>query len=848
MDYDDYDSGDYVASDDIPAFLETFTDTSTSKPTEPSTSKPPASYVKDTTTRQKTQHIDAQIAEKEARILEYEQDINKLRGLVQLFKHDVQELRRELKQQLSGADKKGKGKAKDVGIDYGHDTGFEWGKALKGQMKRVFGIDNFRLCQEGVCNANMDGRDIVCVMPTGGGKSLTYQLPALLGAGCTLVISPLISLITDQILHLREAGVEAVMLTGSMAKEEKYDAMRRLRLLAEGKLGPREGDAIKLCYFTPEKLANDKSFLGLIQKLYESGNLARFVIDEAHCLSSLGHDFRHDYQKLHILRKQFPRVPIMALSATCPPLVLKDLVKTLGLPPIVDGYNADDEGTVYFTSPLYRKNLHYKILAKPAKSAEMYQLMVDYILEHHPNDTGIVYCFSRKESEIVAQQLKELSQNRIRTGTYHADVAAAQKESLHKAWRNGSVRVVCATIAFGLGIDKGDVRFVIHHSISKSLEGFYQESGRAGRDGKDSDCVLYYRPQDGTNLVSMVATERDGQSKILSMLEFAEDVEQCRKIQFATLNPSETPPHRYFSQSSNLSIASWSTSDSSALQRCGHCDNCLRAQDTIHRRDVTLDTWKILKVATIVNRAGGKVTLSGLADLARGLGGGKFEVNQGKRGKMKCALDLEAECGGKVGIDKIEIEHLLIQLILKKYLDVEYHQTAYKGIVYIVPGQLAPTLVHLSRKDIETNARRKVEMVVAKGASKPRKRTRTAVEKDASGSSVLRKRKRGAGGKGKGREDDDDGDDEEDEIVDEHGEDDDWAVRPAPGPSRNLFSPTTLEAVVDDDEDDEDEDYDWSRSMREDPPRKRHKGRRKSENGFVMIKEGDNEIMVLSSD
>ena len=199
----------------------------------------------------------------------------------------------------------------------------------------------------------------------------------------------------------------------------------------------------------------------------------------------------------------------------------------------------------------------------------------------------------------------------------------------------------------------------------------------------------------------------------------------------------------------------------------------------------------------------------------------------------------------------------MIQLILKKYLDVEYHQTAYKGIVYIVPGQLAPTLVHLGRKDVEANTRRKVEMVVAKGAAKSRKRTRTAVEKDG-GLSVLRKRKRGTGtGKGKGREvsdddDDDDGYDEEDEIViadvEEDGEDDDWVVRPGPGPSRNLFSPTAPEAMVDEDEDDEDEDYDWSRSMRQDPPLKRHKGRQKSKNGFVMIKEGDNEIMVLSSD
>ncbi|KAF9447006.1 ATP-dependent DNA helicase [Macrolepiota fuliginosa MF-IS2] len=745
-----------------------------------------------------------------------------------------------------------KGGRVQQGINY-MDGNFDWMAGLKARMKSVFGISDFRLCQRGICNANMDGRDVVVVMPTGGGKSLTYQLPALFTPGCTLVVSPLISLITDQILHLQANGIKAVALTGSTPSQDKKAIQRQLIALSEGRLGPGE-EEIKLCYVTPEKLAKDKGFVAMLHKLVTASKLARIVIDEAHCVSQMGHDFRPDYQKLHMLRQLFPSVPIMALSATCPPLVLKDLLKTLRLPDIVDGRNAKASGTVYFFAPLYRKNLHYRVAPKPSKATEVTKAMVDYILEHHLNDSGIVYCLSKKNTETVAQELQELSGGKIKTGVYHADRQDREKSQLHTAWREGKIKVVCATIAFGLGIDKGDVRFVLHHS--KSLEGYYQESGRAGRDGKDADCVLFYRPQDGSTISSMVASEKCGQEKLHAVLDFAEDLEECRKIQFA----------KYFSHSSNLSISSWTTEDQDALERCGHCDNCSRAPDSVEHKDVTIHSWQLLKIAQYVQSTGGNATVNMLAGLARSASGGAFEVPAGgggrgkKKEKEKVSLDLDDIAGGVVDLPKDHIEHLIVRLLIKGYFKEEYHQTSYSTNVYVVPGRLAARLIHESREGILKAARPMVEMTFAKQTPKTRGRRKKNIEdaeEDGDITPPAKKRKTAVSGKGKEKENADPDEVEVDNEFDHMYVDNprprkNQTSRPATQKKANTRGDDeegeyeTIEVDIIENTSDEDSDvvtYGWSRSLREEPTARR---KQKTKVGNVTMLPSSDEILVLS--
>ncbi|RMY10426.1 hypothetical protein D0867_08401 [Hortaea werneckii] len=434
---------------------------------------------------------------------------------------------------------------------------FPWSNDVKAVLRERFKLKGFRENQIQAINTTLAGKDAFVLMPTGGGKSLCYQLPSLITSGktrgVTIVVSPLLSLMEDQVQHLNNLRVQAFLLNG----ESNADAKRHVRdALAMSE--PQK--YIQCLYVTPEMLSKNQSMVSLFERLYQRNQLARLVIDEAHCVSQWGHDFRPDYKQLGEIRRKFPGVPVMALTATATENVKVDVIHNLSM-----------KNCEVFTRSFNRPNLFYEVRSKKGK--QDVDEIAGLIKENHRGQTGIIYCLSRKDCENMAKALKK--EHKIRAYHYHAGLDSPEKTRIQKCWQAGEYQVIVATIAFGMGIDKANVRFVFHHSLPKSLEGYYQETGRAGRDGKPSSCYLFYGFGDATKLRRMIDEgEGDHEQKerqramLRKMIQYCDNRSDCRRVQVLSYFSEVFHPDDCHEQCDNCcSDANFETEDFTDLAR-----------------------------------------------------------------------------------------------------------------------------------------------------------------------------------------------------------------------------------------------------------------------------------------
>ncbi|HEX9958237.1 MAG TPA: RecQ family ATP-dependent DNA helicase, partial [Fibrella sp.] len=424
-------------------------------------------------------------------------------------------------------------------------------------LKRYYGYDRFRPMQEDIIRSIVSGRDTVVLMPTGGGKSVCFQIPALMMPGLCVVVSPLIALMKDQVEALHLNGIAAAYINSSQGLKE----MREV-----------EGDClsgkIRLLYVSPEKLLSESFYMFLSRM-----KLSMFAIDEAHCISSWGHDFRPEYTQLNTLRKWFPDVPIIALTATADRLTRQDIAERL-----------DMRDPAIFIDSFNRHNLSLQVMPGTNRLGQIMKL-----LSLKPDTSGIIYCLSRKSCETLATKLMEKG---FSAAFYHAGMDSAERARIQEAFLRDDVRIMCATIAFGMGIDKSNVRWVMHYNMPKNIEGYYQEIGRAGRDGLPSQTVLFYSFADVATYTQMLTENKPANlelqlAKLERMKQYAE-ANTCRRQILLSYFSEQLP------------------------EPCGNCDVCRSPR-------VTFDATTVAqKALSAIIRLGERVPMNTLIDVLRG--------------------------------------------------------------------------------------------------------------------------------------------------------------------------------------------------------------------------------------